>query len=183
MCSSDLHQTVYFLRREIEPGYRDGHSTDYLHVESELVYFDPELVHTASGAFLRQASQSLSRGTSGPEAVSLLASYPGPFALDFQYEDWTSAWRDTTHRTYLRLAEAALTEMIGAGEADRAIGVIAAVLTVDPEAIEIEALLPKALARAGSRTAAEAAYLRYAARFRTAFDAPAPPLGGMLDDP
>lgn len=178
--ANSLHQTIYFLRRDIDPEYRDGNSIDYVLLESDLVYLDSELVQTASGAFARQAAEFLRVQRTPGECIPLLASYPGRFAVDFEYEDWAIPWRDTVHATYLRLAEVAIRGLISQGEPDRALGAIGAVLAVDPQAIEIEAALPVALVRAGSRTAAEAAYARYSERYRVAFDADAPTLPELI---
>ena len=46
--SNSIHQTIYFLRRVIDPDYRAGVSPEYLHFDSEVIWLDPELVSCRS---------------------------------------------------------------------------------------------------------------------------------------
>ncbi len=45
---NSVHQTIYFLRRIIDPDYRAGRSADYLHFDDDIVSFDPSLIDCAS---------------------------------------------------------------------------------------------------------------------------------------
>ena len=45
---NSVHQTIYFLRRVIEPDYRAGRSADYLHFDDDIVTFDRTLVDCVS---------------------------------------------------------------------------------------------------------------------------------------
>ena len=40
---NSLHQTIFFLRRELEPWYEDGATADYVHMDTELVRLDTKI--------------------------------------------------------------------------------------------------------------------------------------------
>ncbi len=90
---NSLHQTVYFLRRIIEPGYSDDLSPGYLNQDTELIWLDSELIAkpqralqgAAAGPGPRTAgrrpssrwpmsiaasSRSTSRTTTGPRCIA-----------------------------------------------------------------------------------------------------------------
>ena len=53
---NSLNQTVYFLRREIEPDYDDDSSFNYVRSEGELLRLDHEMVTSDSAKFADAAS-------------------------------------------------------------------------------------------------------------------------------
>ena len=57
--ANSLHQTLFYLRRDIDPWFNEAHSVHYLVVEPDLVFFDRDLVQVDSSAFLRQAAATL----------------------------------------------------------------------------------------------------------------------------
>ena len=66
---NSLHQTLYFLRRHIDPWYEDRIAVDYVALESEMAYLDPDLVQVDSVAFLRQASAAIESRRRSPRRV------------------------------------------------------------------------------------------------------------------
>ena len=107
---NSVHQTIYFLRRIIDPEYRAGHSADYLHFDDDIVTFDRTLVDCASWRCRRLLD---SRPETQRSIEELLDEYRGRFSSDFAYEDWASPYRDTLHAAYLSIAERAV-----AGQSD-----------------------------------------------------------------
>jgi len=100
------HQTVYFLRRVIEPSYSDDLSPGYVNQDTELVWLDPELITSRS---VRCRTMLRGLGTDPPShaVLSMAIEYRGRFALDFSYEDWAASYRESLHAQYLEVMERA----------------------------------------------------------------------------
>jgi two-component SAPR family response regulator len=126
-----------------------------------MVFLDPELVHIESVAFVRQASNLAHRNPLAPDALSLLTSYRGRFAPEFEYEQWAIQWRDHTHSYFLDLAEQASRARIASGQSPEATAILRHALTVDPEALELKPLMAAALHLSGSQAAAKHLYGQY----------------------
>ena len=159
--ANSLHQTLYFLRRDIDPWYEDGLSVDYSAMKSEVVYLDPELVQARSVVFQRQASDVLARGAAPDEGRRLLRHYEGKFAPEFEYEEWAMAWRDRLHALYLQLVQSTAEGLLQRGDHEGASTVISAALLVDSSALELEPTLVRALWWSGARAAAVEQYSHY----------------------
>jgi len=159
--ANSLHQTLYFLRRELVARPEDGKPlVAYVPVESELVYLDSEVVHIESVAFARQARELIGRDSRSPEVVTLLQSYSGRFAPEFEYEDWAIDWRDQTHSAFLNLTEQAARSRLPM-RAPEAAAILGHALEVDPGATELKPLAAAALHLSGSQAAARLLYDRY----------------------
>ncbi len=79
--ANSLNQTLYFLRRDIDPGYEIGTSAEYVRFEGETLALDEDLVMSDSLAFHRAAVQLAAEPT--PDLKRLLAAvdgYLGSFA-------------------------------------------------------------------------------------------------------
>ncbi len=179
--SNSLHQTLYFLRRDIDPGFDDGHSVDYLVVEPDVVYLDPELVQVDSAAFFRQVSAALASDKVADLGVPILRDYQAKFALDFEYEDWALAWRDQLHGLFLETTQATANALMKTGRHQAAIDVIERALAIDPTALELEANLIAALHRAGATAAAAHQYRHYVKTHEDELGLPAPLYSSLLD--
>jgi len=160
--ANSLHQTLFFLRRDIDPWFEDGHSVDYLVVEPDVVFLDPELVQVDSAAFFRQVSAALASDDVAELGVPILRDYQAKFALDFEYEDWSTAWRDQLHGLFLETAQATADALMAQGQHQAAADVIQRALAIDPTALDLEASLVVALHRAGATAAAAHQYRHYA---------------------
>lgn len=179
--SNSLHQTLYFLRRDIDPWFEDGHSVDYLVVEPDVVYLDPDLVQVDSAAFFRQISAALADDNVADTVALLLRDYPAKFALDFEYEDWSVAWRDQLHSLFLEAAQRTAHTLMRDGRFRQARDVAARALAIDSSAIELEATLVIAFSRGGASAAAAHQYRHYAAAYEEEFGEAAPSLAELLD--
>jgi two-component SAPR family response regulator len=160
--ANSLNQTLYFLRRDIDEFYDENASADYVVYESELLWLDQDLVRSDSATFLSAVSQ-----VAGPDAtldsrLRAIGLYPGRFAPEFQYEEWSIAWREHLHASFLHVARSALLELLNRTELEHAAAIARGVLVNDPEAAEFERDLVWLYAALGARDAADRQYVHYA---------------------
>jgi DNA-binding SARP family transcriptional activator len=177
---NSLHQTLYFLRRDIDPWFEDGNSVDYLVVEPDVVFLDPELVLVDSAAFFRQVSAALAANNVPDILLPLLRDYEAKFALDFEYEEWSVAWREQLHGLYLDAVQAAAGALLTDGRPHLAADVLQRALALDPVALELEATLVLALSRAGASAAAQYQYRHYSRLYQEEVGSAPPSLQAML---
>ena len=166
---NSLHQTLYFLRRDIEPGYDDDYSAQYVHFEGDLLWLDRELVSAESAAFQQRASRALTSPDDLTEARAALAAYHGRFAPEFEYEEWATSWRDLLHGQYLHLAETLVGRLIREGKMLDAADLAVEVLRVDAGAEHLERELIWLYGTLGARSAAAEQYGHYADYQRTEY--------------
>jgi DNA-binding SARP family transcriptional activator/tetratricopeptide (TPR) repeat protein len=174
---NSLNQTLYFLRRVVEPGYREDTSPDYVRHDSDVVWLDRQLVSSRSQVcadFIRSLPAQPS-----PEQVQKLAEmYHGQFALDFAYEEWAVGYRESTHASYLQVVENALALDIATGHFDRGVLLARRALNVDPNAEQIELSLVRLLRMSGAHAAAAEQYAHYSSVLET-LGLEAPPLDAL----
>jgi DNA-binding SARP family transcriptional activator len=96
---NSLNQTVYQLRRVIDPRYRDGESPPYLVSTTDSVALDPTLVTTDLGDFRMLARGFEKREAADVRAVGnqLVNLVDGEFLAELVYEDWASSYRLAVH--------------------------------------------------------------------------------------
>ena len=169
--TNSLHQTIYFLRRDLEPGYTDELSPGYVRLEGELVWLDPQLVDSASHRFA-----SISSSTELEVIVSAIRQYRGRFAPEFEYEEWAIATRDALHAAYLQVVDRALKEFVAVRAWREAADVARLALAVDPAADEIERSLIAVYERSGAHAAAAEQYAHFAIGQREELGVEPPPL-------
>ena len=156
--SNSLNQSLYFLRRDIEPWYEDGMSVDYVHFEGDLVWLDADLTKVQSVSFL-QAVRDTRRVAGGTSTASAtLAAYTGRFAPEFEYDEWAMGWRQRLHAEFLELAAGTMDQLESSGDLSDARDIASHVLEVDSSAREIEQRLVRIYWRLGARSAASAQY-------------------------
>jgi DNA-binding SARP family transcriptional activator len=178
--ANSLHQTLYFLRRDIDPWYEERATAEYVRMESELVYLDPELVQVDSVSFHRQARETLRGEDVATHGASVISLYKGRFAPEFEYEPWAENWRDRLHSVFLHLANVTATGLLLANRHRDAISVLNGALAIDPSAMDIEVLLIRALHAAGSIDAATAQYRHHAVAHEREYGIAAPGLLELL---
>jgi DNA-binding SARP family transcriptional activator len=96
---NSLNQSVYQLRRVIDPRYRDGDAPQYVISTVDTVRLDSALVRTDLQEF-RAAARELERGagsTAGAMAHQLIEYVDGEFLADLVYEDWAEKHRLAVH--------------------------------------------------------------------------------------
>jgi DNA-binding SARP family transcriptional activator len=155
---NSLHQTLFYLRREIEPWYEDGSTAGYVHMESDLVYLDRELFQIDSVAFARQAADILSTGSALQRGQEMLRLYKGWFAPEFEYEEWAESWRTHLHGLFLHLAHSTTDALKDQRRFAEIVEVLTPVASLDPTAFELRGTLVAALAEVGAADAAMAHY-------------------------
>jgi DNA-binding SARP family transcriptional activator len=162
---NSLNQTVYFLRRVIEPDYQEDLTPGYVEQGSETLWLDRELISSRSRScrgLLRDV-----RGDPTPDqALAIAHAYHGRFALDFLYEDWSAEYRDSLHAAYLRVIEAALRLDLNSGHYLRGIEVAQLAAEVEPESEDIQLALLRFYRLSGSLAAAAEQYGHYARTLR-----------------
>jgi len=162
---NSLNQTVYFLRRVIEPGYSEKTSPGFVNLDSNVIWLDADLIRSRSADCWR-----IIRGTGdrlGPaEIESLAQTYHGRFAMDFAYEEWAISYREALHAAYLQVLENAIAADTGSGHFDRGISLARRGLLVDPAADNLEASLIRLYKMSGAHAAAAEQYGHYAAVLR-----------------
>jgi DNA-binding SARP family transcriptional activator len=181
---NSLNQTLYFLRRDIEPGFDEDISAPYVHFESDMLWLDRELVSVQSERFHEKAMRALGARQHGL-ALSLEAvtEYAGRFAPEFEYEEWACGWRDLLHSQYLHIAETSGLALIRLGRLADAAEIAVRVLAVDPAAEQIERALIWLYGNLGTRSAAAEQYGHYAALQRSEFGMEPPSLEDLLERP
>jgi len=159
---NSLNQTVYFLRRVLEPGYKEDESANYVVHDGEVVRLDPNLVTAQSAVAHRLIVEA--RSDLDPASVERLSlAYVGRFGLDFEYEDWASPFRETLHASYLDVVEQAVRSDTASGHFDRAAVLARRAIAVDQTPGALETSLLRLYRDAGSHAAAAEQYSHYAA--------------------
>jgi DNA-binding SARP family transcriptional activator len=178
LAQNSLNQTLYFLRRVFEESYVEDLSPGYVRLESDVIWLDEALVSSRSIKVGQLLATFSARPT--PEDVERLVSlYTGRFALDFEYEEWASAYRDSMHAAYLEIVERSVGDDLLSGHYDRGIGVARRALTVDPAADHIEVSLMRLYRATGAHSAAAEQYAHYATVMRDELGVEPPPLESL----
>ncbi len=134
---NSFNQTLYFLRRLIDPSYHEDISPAYILNSGEVVSLDGDLVESRSRR-VRRLTQELGRNLDFERIEDLLDEYRGPFVLDFAYEEWALAYRDSLHASFLDIVERAVHMAIERGLYGRGIVIAQRALESDPDADQIE---------------------------------------------
>ncbi|MEX1072773.1 MAG: hypothetical protein WED86_03650 [Chloroflexota bacterium] len=169
---NSLNQTVFQLRRVLDPEYRDGESPQYLLSSVDAVQLNPDLVMTDLDEFRSLAAEV--RGVHVPSATAiatLVGIVRGEFLSDLRYEDWASRIRMAVHaevrETLLPTIQPERT-----GSPDLAVRVACALLELDHYDETVQLALVEQLAASGRRPAARAAILDFARRLQVDLDEP-----------
>jgi len=181
---NSLNQTVYFLRREIEPDYDDDASFNYVRSEGELLRLDQELVTSDSARFADAASAAFKgRVIDIDRAVVAIRMYAGRFLPEFEYDDWAAAWRDRLHSSFLHLVHGAQVELVRLRRNTEAIDLTHHALAIDPTSPELERALIWLYASVGASTAAAEQYAHYATAMRSELGIDAPRFEDLIASP
>jgi DNA-binding SARP family transcriptional activator len=179
---NSLNQTLYFLRRVLEPDYAEDLSPNYVHHESDVVWLDSTLVSSRS---IRCRNLLKEVGADGQhiDPAQLAAEYRGRFALDFSYEEWAGAFRDTLHAAYLQAMESAIDQRLRDRRTSSAITLARRVLEIDPTAEQVEQQLIRAYHQLGARAAVHEQYEHYARVMRDDLGVEPPSIADVVGDP
>jgi DNA-binding SARP family transcriptional activator len=175
---NSLNQTLYFLRRVFEVEYSEDLSPGYIHHDTDILWFDAELVRSRSGD-CRALILALPNQPTPDDVERLVTLYRGRFALDFEYEEWAAAYRDSMHAAFLEIVERAVLDDFSSGHYDRGISLARRALDVDPSAEQIEVCLLRLYLVTGAHSAAAEQYAHYATVMREELGIEPPPLESL----
>lgn len=175
---NSLNQTLYFLRRLIDPTYREDVSPAYVLNSGELVWLDGDLIESRSRR-ARRLARELARRLDLDRVQEFLEEYRGQFALDFAYEEWALAYRDSLHAAFLDITERAIQEAVERGAYAHGLTIARRALEIDPEADQVELGLIRLYRLTGATAAAAEQYAHYAAAVRRELGVEPPPLESL----
>jgi ATP/maltotriose-dependent transcriptional regulator MalT/DNA-binding SARP family transcriptional activator len=175
---NSLNQTVYFLRRVFEPGYKEDISAGYVQHDSDVLWLDQDLISSRSQS-CHQLMGGLPDDPSPADVLRLSELYRNRFALDFSYEDWAVPYRDSQHVGYLRVIEAAVSRDLEAGHCARGILLARRALEIEPEQESLELCLLRLYRATGAHSAAAEQYAHYAAYLRNELGVEPPALSTL----
>jgi DNA-binding SARP family transcriptional activator len=175
---NSLNQTVYFLRRVLEEDYVEDNSPGYVHHDSDVLWLDPELV-TSDSTDCWKFLRSMPERPTPDDVEQLVEMYRGRFALDFEYEDWATAYRDSLHASYLEVIEQAVRADLETAHFERGIRIGRRALELDPRADQIEVTLLRLYRQTGAHAAAAEQYSHYAGVLRDEVGVDPPPLESL----
>jgi DNA-binding SARP family transcriptional activator len=114
--ANSLNQTLYFLRRELDPHFDEDTSYEYISHSGDLVWLDESKVVIDSARFASRATAAMSVVDADPnQAIVALQLYVGRFAVEFEYDEWSMGWRDYLHGTFLHLTRSAHRSLVCEG--------------------------------------------------------------------
>jgi DNA-binding SARP family transcriptional activator len=154
---NSLNQSLYFLRREIDPWYEDGVSPEYVGFEGDLLWLDAELVSADSTDFLGSMAAAIRVGGAASMEDAARA-YTGHFAPEFEYEEWALAHRSRLKATFLDAVSRVMSALLSGGKLEQARNVAIAALEVDDTAVDVERALVWLHWRLGAESAARAQF-------------------------
>lgn len=169
---NNLNQTVFQLRRYIDPHYKGGESPEYVVSTSEQLGVNAELVHTDL-VELRRLPARLATGDwqqrqiAARRAVGLVT---GEFLADLRYESWTSVQQVAVHNSIReKLLPIALAPVTGY-DIQIASQAASALIAIDPFDEEATLALADCLSRSGRRVAARDLVMNFAQRMQAELD-------------
>jgi ATP/maltotriose-dependent transcriptional regulator MalT/DNA-binding SARP family transcriptional activator len=175
---NSLNQTVYFLRRVFEPGYKDDLSAGYVRHDSDVIWLDDGLVSSRSRD-VRLLIDAASTSPTPERLAKLSRMYVGRFALDFSYEEWAVPFREALHVGYLQVIEGGVARDIATGHYEHGIELARRALIVEPDSESLHVSLLRLLRDTGAHSAAAEQYEHYATYMRDELGIDPPPLSAL----
>ena len=170
---NNLNQTVFQLRRYIDPAYRGGESPDYVVSSSEQVAFNPRLVRTDL-AEVRDLAGRLSgadwkrRNAAAARAIELVR---GEFLADLRYEDWALAQQRAVH-SEVRSCFLTIATRPDGFDVDVAMRAASALVLLDQYDETAVLVLANCLEKSGQRVAARDLIVDFARRIHAELEEP-----------
>ncbi len=169
---NNLNQTVFQLRRYIDPSYRQGETPEYVLSSAEHVGLSDDLVHTDLQE-VRRLDDRLINATwqqRQEAARRTIALVRGEFLADLRYEMWASRLQIRVHNEVrTRLLPIAL-QSNGSFDVEIATDAAAALIAIDPFDEAATLALADCLSRSGRRIAARDLLVQYADQVRSELD-------------
>jgi DNA-binding SARP family transcriptional activator len=153
---NSLNQTVFQLRRFIDPDYRGGDSAEYVTSTSERIGLNPDLVQTDLTE-IRRLPRGWGGGAGGrrhPPPRRTISLIRGEFLADLIYEEWSSTHQIRVHAEVRDLLLPIAVASPGTFELDVSTQAASALLALDPWDEGAVVAMADGLARSGRRVAA-----------------------------
>lgn len=162
---NSLNQTVFQLRRAIDPDYRDGESAAYVISTVDVVQFNPELVVSDLQQFrnLARRFEDSPQGQRSVDATELVTLIRGEFLAELKYEDWAARLQTAVHSEVRAVLLPIATGSNGIS-ADLSVRAACALVELDTFDEAAHIAMAKQLSAGGKRVAAKVALERYARR-------------------
>ncbi len=169
---NSLNQTVFQLRRYIDPNYHGGDSPEYVISTSEVVALNGDLVNTDLGEFRRITRKLVTTDWTQRQALARRAVelVRGEFLADLRYEDWAAQQQMQTHSDIRAALLPIARSETAAFDLEVALLAGRALLGLDPYDEAATLALARNLSASGQRIAARDLVLRYAQRLRADFE-------------
>jgi len=168
---NNLNQTVFQLRRELDPDYRDGDSPQYILSGVDSVQLNADLVSTDLEDFRRVSARLRGPSDSGTRlaAASAIDLVRGEFLSELRYEEWVTRVQTAVHAEVREALLSVAAGRVGAGT-DLAIRAGCVLLGLDPfdEAACIWVAEQQAIS--GKRIAGRATILAFAQKLQDELD-------------
>ena len=176
---NNLNQTVFQLRRFLDPSYRQGESPEYVTSSAEQISLSSELVHTDLQE-IRRLPDRLKRATWEQRqevANRAIALVRGEFLADLRYEPWASRLQLRVHNEVrAQLLPIAVHPGVSFN-VQVALDAASALVAMDPYDEAATLALADCLSSSGRSVAARELLVRYAEEVRTELDGGASTLG------
>lgn len=169
---NNLNQTVFQLRRYLDPSYRQGESPEYITSSAEHVGLAPGLVQTDLVEVRRLADRFASASWQQRQAAAgkAIALIRGEFLADLRYETWASRLQVSVHNEIRSRFLPIALQSHAAFDLQVAMDAATALIAIDPYDEAANLALAETLFRSGRRRAARELLVRYADQIRTEFD-------------
>ncbi len=166
---NSLNQTLFQLRREIDPEYRNGRSPEYIISTVDWLQLNPALVKLDWVEIMRRTAVFEAGGTACRDYASFVSQVvEGEFLVEARYEDWASAHRQRIHES-LREALLRIAQDTSQSAHDR-VRLARAAISVDPYDELAHVALARALSDSGRRAAGLRLLRTFAKRLSDEFD-------------
>ena len=171
---NSLNQTIFKLRRAIDPDYRDGESPAYIVSTPDVVQLNNELVTTDLEAFRSHLTRFRESGQRVSDVSSLVELVRGEFLAELRYDDWVARVQTAIHAEVRDALMPVATGMAGIS-ADLSVRAACALVELDAFDEAAHIAMASQLAAAGRRVAARTALKRYAQQLEEDLAEPASP--------
>ncbi len=171
---NSLNQTLFQLRRVIDPEYRDGVSPPYILTAAESIELNPELVRVDWMELSRRLATLQAEGDVNVGARLAIRTIRGQFLAESLYDDWSESPRQRIHQTM----RSALIPLAAADAlpADTRASLAECLVVLDEYDETAHISLARALAASGRRVAAVRTLRRLATRLTNEAIDPSDPL-------
>jgi len=179
---NNLNQSVFQLRRVLDPDYRDGESPQYLISSVDSLQLDPELVRTDLNEFRALAARinsPLSLADRRSTLEKMVDLIRGEFLADLKYEEWMPRVETGVHsevrQALLPVAEG------GSDSPDLCVRAASTLMLLDEFDESATLAMVQQLSATGRRSAAREVILRFAEKIQRELDeSPSPELSEAI---